>query len=73
MAKARRSRKPGRWVEGVELHVKSKGKNLELTFRVPWESVKESLGHIDRFVERSERLYDSRGRAKTDWKKTPLE
>jgi len=69
MAKARRSRKPGRYVEGVELRVKSKGKNLELTFRVPWESVKESLPHTERFVERSKRVYAPRGRATTSWKK----
>jgi hypothetical protein len=51
MAKARR----GRYVKGVELHVKSKGKNLELTFRVPKDAVSEVFPHIGRFVKRKGR------------------
>ena len=49
MAKKRR----GRFVEGVELHVKSKGKNLELTFRVPKKAVNEVFPHIGRFIKRT--------------------
>ena len=44
-------KKRGRYVEGVELHTKSKGKNLELTFRIPRKAVREVFPHIERFVK----------------------
>jgi hypothetical protein len=49
MAKKRR----GRWVEVEGLRVRSKGKNLELMFRIPAEVVSEVLPHIKRFLGRT--------------------
>jgi hypothetical protein len=45
MAKARR----GRYVELRQLRVKSKGENLELTFRIPWKSIQEVGNRFRKF------------------------
>ena len=49
VAKKRR----GRQVPVRNVRVRSKGKNLELTFRVPAEAVREIFPHIQRFVQKT--------------------
>jgi hypothetical protein len=56
MAKKRR----GRYVPVWNVRVKAKGKNLELTFRIPAEAVREVSRHIQRFVERTKSVKRSK-------------
>jgi hypothetical protein len=49
-------KKRGRYVPVWSLHVKSKGKNLELTFRIPAEAAGEIFPHIERFVKKTKNV-----------------
>jgi hypothetical protein len=53
-------KKRGRYVPVWNMRVKSKGKNLELIFRIPAEAIREVFPHIERFVQKTKNVKRSK-------------